>query len=46
MGNKGQQQTILSIAFDKEFTYTGTNSGEVYKWSKNSLLEVIAGNYL
>jgi WD40 repeat protein len=43
-GDKGAQQTLLSIAFDKEFTYTGTNTGEIYQWKENKLEAVHAAH--
>ncbi|PRP88610.1 echinoderm microtubule-associated protein-like 6 [Planoprotostelium fungivorum] len=40
-GKKGELQTMLSLAFDKRFTYTGANSGDIYQWSDNQLMNVI-----
>ena len=39
----GEAQTLLSLAFAPEqVTYSGTMSGDIYKWQGNTLAGIIA----
>lgn len=43
-GKKGEIQSVLCLAYGTGgVLYTGTLSGDIYKWQENTLVENIAG---
>eukprot|EP01119_Soliformovum_irregulare_P013844 TRINITY_DN3722_c0_g1_i1.p1 TRINITY_DN3722_c0_g1~~TRINITY_DN3722_c0_g1_i1.p1 ORF type:complete len:1927 (-),score=428.61 TRINITY_DN3722_c0_g1_i1:16-5796(-) len=44
VGKLGTIQTMLCVAFDKAYTYCGTNDGSIYQFRENNLSRVISGH--